>query len=197
MNGKEHIHLGIMVPERKPPRNVEVVAAAHDQEPVLANLFELYAYELSDVADIHLGSDGRYGYPPLPLYWQEESRFPFLVKVNGYLGGFALISRGSQVSDNRETWDVAEFFVLKRYRRLGVGAGAAHEIWRRFRGPWEVRVLETNRPARIFWQAAIDAFTGASIKPVAVRQRGKQRVVFAFDSSGAPPRPIGRLPDHT
>src|SRR4051794_28522114 len=105
-------------------QKVEVVSAAPEHESVLANLFELYAYELSELselADLHLGSDGRYGYPSLPLYWKEKTRVPFLVTVDGYLGGFALISRGSRITNDSAVWDIDQFFVLRRYRRLGVG----------------------------------------------------------------------------
>jgi predicted acetyltransferase len=170
-----------MPTERVPLRGVEVVSAPRDQESVLANLLELYAYDLSEVFNLYLRPDGRYGYEPLPLYWQEESRFPFLVKVDGYLAGLALISRGSLISGDSNIWDMAEFFVLRRYRRMGVGAAAAQEIWRRFPGSWEVRVLETNQPAQMFWQATIRAFTGVLTEPVRVEHGGKQRLLFAFD----------------
>lgn len=61
---------------RRACHGVEVVPASRDQEPVIANLFELYAYDLSQTFDLHVGPDGRYGYPRLPLYWQEASRHP-------------------------------------------------------------------------------------------------------------------------
>lgn len=163
--------------------SVEVLAAARDQEPVLANLFELYTYDLSEAFDLHVRSDGRYGYDSLPLYWKDETRLPFLLKVDGRLAGFALISRGSLTSANRSVWDMAEFFVLKRYRRRGVGAMAAQELWRRFPGQWEVRVLKTNESALSFWLATISAFTGSKPEPVPVEQGGKQRLSFAFVSA--------------
>ena len=161
---------------------VAVSAASRDEEPVVANLFELYAYDLSGTFDLHVRSDGRYGYPSLPRYWQEASRSPLLIRLEDHLAGFALISRGSLISDDPDTWDLAEFFVMKRYRRTHVGARAAHDIWRRFAGRWEVRVLETNRPALMFWQATIASFTGAAAQPAPVQQGGKQRLCFAFTS---------------
>ncbi len=33
---------------------VEVVAATADQEPILANLLELYAHDFSEISDLHL-----------------------------------------------------------------------------------------------------------------------------------------------
>jgi len=164
---------------------VEVLAAAHDQESVVANLFELYAYDLSEMFDLHLRPDGRYGYQSLPLYWSEPSRFPLLIEVEKCLAGFALVSRGSLISGDQDVWDMAEFFVLKRYRRTHVGAKAAHEIWSRFPGRWEVRVLEANKPAMMFWQATIASFTGAATHPVPIQQGGKPRLCFAFTCAGS------------
>lgn len=169
--------------EKMSQHNIEVVSATRDQQSVLGNLLELYAYDLSEVFDLNLGPDGRYGNESLPLYWSESSRFPFLIKVNGYVGGFVLISQGSLISGDANVWDVAEFFVLKRYRRLGIGATVAHEIWGRFPGSWEVRVLETNASAQKFWHTTISAFTGTLAKSVRINHREKQWLLFAFDSS--------------
>ena len=57
-----------------PPAGVEVRPAAPEEEPVLANLLELYAHDFSALADLQLHPDGRYGYPGLPRYWQEDTR---------------------------------------------------------------------------------------------------------------------------
>lgn len=166
------------------PGRVEVSTAAYDQKPVVENLFELYAYDLSDTFDLHLGPEGRYGYPSLSLYWTEATRFPLLIKVDEHLAGFALVSRGSVISGDPDVWDMAEFFVMKRYRRTRVGARAAHALWSRFKGRWEVRVVETNRPALMFWQSAIASFTEAATPPVSVQQGGRQRLCFAFSCAG-------------
>ena len=46
--------------------------------------------------------------------------------------------------------DVAEFFVLRRYRRSGVGRSAAFLIWKHFPGTWTVRrVRRESRGARV------------------------------------------------
>jgi predicted acetyltransferase len=161
---------------------IELATATRADEPVLQNLMQLYAYDLSDVAGLHVGDDGLFELPSLAAYWSETSRFAFLIKVSDELAGFALVARGSRISDDPDVWDVAEFFVLKSYRRHGVGAAVAHEIWRRIVGRWEVRVLATNGPAQRFWQTTIDELTGAAIAPVTVEQGGRQRLVFAFES---------------
>ncbi|MGF7178951.1 GNAT family N-acetyltransferase [Tunturiibacter psychrotolerans] len=161
---------------------VEVLPAAWEQEPVLANLLELYAHDFSELRDLDVGEDGRFGYGALPLYWTEPGRFPFLVRVGGRLAGLVLVRRGSVISEEEAVWDMAEFFVVRGYRRRRIGTQVAHEVWRRFPGRWEVRVMEKNDAARRFWQGAISSFTGEKIHSVAFEREGSAWVLFLFES---------------
>lgn len=155
---------------------IEVVPATPDQQPILANLLELYAHDFSEFHPIQLDAEGRFGYPSLPLYWREPNRYPFLVRVDGKLAGFVLVKRESHV------WDMTEFFIARGYRRHGIGNAAAHQVWRRFPGRWEVRVMETNQSALPFWERAISAFTGEEARAMRVEKLGKYWRVFSFES---------------
>jgi predicted acetyltransferase len=127
---------------------------------LLANLLELYIHDLSEVFDVEPDGDGRFGYEWLPLYWSEpDKRFPFLIRAEDRVVGFVLVMRGSPVSDDPNVLDVAEFFVLRRHRRSGVGRDAAFALWDRMRGSWIVRVLERNAGAARFWEETIRAYT--------------------------------------
>jgi len=165
---------------------IEVLPAPPQQGSVLANLLELYAHELSDLAGLKIGEDGRFGYRPLPLYWTEPHRHPFLVRADGEIAGFVLVQQGSQITEAALVWDVAEFFILRRYRRHRVGARAAHAVWRMMEGRWEVRVMERNTAALMFWQHAIGEFTGVTAAPALVEVAGKRWRVFAFASEAGP-----------
>lgn len=161
---------------------VELVPAAPEQESILANLLELYAHDFSEFHNVELGPDGRFGYAPLPLYWSEPARQAFFIRVDGRLAGFALVKQGSDVSGDKNAWDVAEFFIVRAYRRQGVGIQAAHEVWRRFPGRWEVRVMQANAAALSFWQRAITGFNGEAIKPVQINKDDQLWWVFGFDT---------------
>ena len=58
----------------------------------------------------------------------------------------------------------------------------AHEVWRRFTGRWEVRVIEKNDAVRRFRQGAISSFTGEEIHSVAFEREGSAWVLFLFES---------------
>src|SRR5271170_936617 len=132
---------------KSPSPQIEVVPATAEQRPVLANLLELYVHDFSEIQPVELRPDGRFGYDNLPRYWLEPHWHPLLLKVDGKLAGFALVKKGSEISGNEMAWDMAEFFIVRRHRRRGAGTAAAHEVWRRFLGPWEVRVMESNHAA--------------------------------------------------
>ena len=167
---------------QRPLTHIELVPAAPDQESVLANLLELYAHDFSEFHEIELGPDGRFGYKHFPLYWRDPNRRPFLVRVDSKLAGLVLVKKGSELSGDETVWDMAEFFVVRRYRRRGIGAFVAHQVWRRISCRWEVRVMETNQSAHLFWAHAISTFTGETIVSGRVENGGKFWRVFAFEA---------------
>jgi predicted acetyltransferase len=162
--------------------DVEIVPASQEQEPILANMLELYAHDFSEFMDLKLGADGRFGYKHLPSYWKDSNRYPFLIMADGHLAGFVFVRRGSEISSDTDVWDMAEFFVVRGFRRLGVGMKAAQEIWKTFPGKWEVRVIDRNQKAKTFWGRAIHEFLGKAIEPTSLDKDGEGWHVFAFES---------------
>jgi predicted acetyltransferase len=161
--------------------HIQVIPAEAKQEPILANLLELYAHDFSEFHDLEIGTDGRFGYNRLPLYWSEPDRHPFLIKIDGKLAGLVLVKRGSEVSGNEAVWDMAEFFVVRGWRRRGIGTHVAHEVWRRFPGLWEVRVMQSNDSAQHFWARAISTFIGEPVHSLPLERAGRQWHIFPFE----------------
>jgi predicted acetyltransferase len=161
---------------------IELAQATPGQEPILANLLELYCHDFSEFRQIDLGPDGRFSYANLPLYWSEPDRYPFLVRRDGELAGLVFVKRGSGLSGKDAVWDMAEFFVVRGQRRRGIGTAVAHQVWRQFPGLWEVRVMEANTAAGRFWRHAIAQFTGDSVDPVGVERDGENWLLFSFAS---------------
>jgi predicted acetyltransferase len=140
-------------------RDVTLAIANLDDAPLLANLLELYQHDLSDCFPVEIGADGRFGYQKLPLYWSEpERRFPLLIRYGTNVAGFVLVMLGSPISNDPTVHDIAEFFVLRRYRRSGVGRRAARALWDQYPGRWVVRVFERNVGAVTFWERVISEY---------------------------------------
>jgi predicted acetyltransferase len=171
--------------KEKSPAHVEVIPAAADQLPVLANLLELYAHDFSEFHEVEIGADGRFGYKDLPLYWSEPDRHPFFLQVDGSLAGFALVKRMLPDAGDEIVWDMAEFFVVRGQRRRGIGVLAAKEVWRRFPGRWQVRIMEANDAGRLYWQRAVAAFAGEEIDSTCFEKDGGRWRVFSFESRPA------------
>jgi predicted acetyltransferase len=170
-----------------------LVPALPDEAPMLANLLQLYAHDLSDAFELAVGADGRFAYPHLERYWREpDRRFPFLIRRGGELAGFALAMRGSPMSIDPADLDVAEFFVLRRHRKSGLGRQAAMALWDHLPGHWIVRVADCNRAALPFWTAVVGAYTGQTFAREERTLSGRRWTRFAFDSRGQSPRPALR-----
>ena len=150
---------------------------------LLSNLLELYTHDLSAAfPSVELGPDGRFGYDKLPLYWAEpDRRFAFLIRCDGRVAGFALATRGSPVAADPDVYDVAEFFVMRQYRRSGVGHTAAFLLWNRFPGAWTVRVSEGNAGAVSFWSDVVADFAGGSATVSSREGNPSAWRVFSFE----------------
>jgi predicted acetyltransferase len=164
--------------------DVEIKAATQHDSTVLSNLLELYIHDLSSIFSLELGQDGRFGYHKLPLYWSEpERRFPFLIHCGAHIAGFALITRGSPASDNPEDFDVAEFFIARRYRRSGLGRKAVALLWNQFSGRWVVRVSEGNPNAYHFWTRVIAEYSSGAFTESSRAGTPYGWRVFTFNSA--------------
>lgn len=134
--------------------SVQIRPAASEEHAVLSALLQLYVYDFSEMLGLDVGDDGRFQTPVV------EGRDAFLVRVDGKLAGFALIASKSRLTGEDGVHDVAEFFVVQRYRRSGVGEKAARSLFDRYPGRWEVRQKTENARAIAFWRRVIDRYTG-------------------------------------
>jgi predicted acetyltransferase len=166
---------------------IDLVPASPDQQPILANLLELYIHDFSEFVTIPLSPDGAFGYPDLPLYWTTPGHHPFLLKVDGNWAGFVLVKQDATPS-GQLTFDIAEFFVMRGYRRRGIGIEVAHQILHRFPGPWTVRVMQLNQAALPFWEHTITAFTGHAVEPSIIERNDHFLLLYSFISPPPPTR---------
>jgi predicted acetyltransferase len=140
--------------------NLVLERAGRADEPRLTALLQLYAYDFSEIIGLDVGEDGRFALPSLAVYFDEPRAHAFLLRVDGKLAGFALVQQQSRIDGNRAVTDLAEFCILRRYRRHGLGERAAVELFGRFPGAWEVRQRPENSAATRFWRRVIGTHFG-------------------------------------
>lgn len=168
---------------------LEILQPTIEQRNVLRNLLELYQYEFTEFEDEDVNEDGAYGYKYLDYYWTVAGHFPFLIKVDGKLAGFALVREIASVeSQTSSYYKISEFFILKKYRKEGIGKQAACYLFDLFPGEWEVAELETNLPAQRFWRKVISIYTNNNYSET--RKENWHGPVQRFTTTSNPP-PIG------
>lgn len=128
--------------------DVRVDPVDASERDALSRLLELYAHDFSERTGADVRDDGTFGWNDLDRWWRESDRHPFFLRVDGRLAGFALVRSG-------DPHDMAEFFVLRKYRRGGVGIAAARAVFARFPGAWQVRQQWANTAATAFWRRAV------------------------------------------
>ena len=101
------------------------------EKNIIYNLMQLYTYELSFYEDetthFELQKKGLYRINKyINLYWLEEERHPYILKCDGKIAGFVL-ERFNEDGMN----EIAEFFVLNKYRKHGAGTFMANEMFKK------------------------------------------------------------------
>jgi predicted acetyltransferase len=97
--------------------------------------------------------------------------------------GFCLVREGSVLDPKAPIRTVAELFVPRSFRRLGIGRALALAGFRRFPGRWEVREAEANEPAQAFWREVIGAYTAGAFVELALADGRWRGPVQTFDNS--------------
>ncbi len=164
--------------------NVTISEVPYERKEVLARLIEMYEHELSEYTQDDVDSEGQYGYTYFDSYWKEKKRFPYFIKVNNQLAGFILVCDYSYIKQLSNKRMMAEFFVMKKYRRLGIGKKVAFMVFDLLKGSWEIGQLTDNRVSKIFWEKIIKEYTNDNYRKILnVNEEGfiGQLIVFNND----------------
>lgn len=159
---------------------VSIVSATADDKRVVANLVQLYLYDMTADLPFPVGRDGKFEYEYLDRFWQH----PYLIFADDELAGFALVIDTCPVTSAAPCFFMAEFFVLKAYRGRGIGIAVFEDIVRRHSGPWHIGVIDRNESANAFWSRVM---AGHDTTTFSHRFDGENWLVYEFSS-----RPSGR-----
>ncbi|WP_109511260.1 GNAT family N-acetyltransferase [Pseudomonas ovata] len=136
---------------------IELIPAGPDDIDMISNLYQFYAYESSDWESQDVEEDGRFyvheGH--LIRYWEEQDWSANLLWVNGQLAGFVLIER-SEVP-GIDALELADLFILKRYRRKGIGSAMMEQVLMGGHENWLVRYFPQDEVAHAFWTKVLEA----------------------------------------
>lgn len=137
--------------------NIEVIPANYEYLTVVQNLARFYVYDLTEFMGWPCPESGLFGGCDEFLEdWRNDRNFPYVLRVEGELAGFAGVKRNEGV--HGECF-VQEFFILRKFRRKSVGRSIATWLFDKFPGRWRVQQLLQNSPAIDFWRAVIRDYT--------------------------------------
>ncbi len=135
---------------------VELLETGPEQAELIRNLYQFYAYESSDWEQEDVEVDGRFYIHEehLARYWREPQWSANLILVDGFIAGFLLIERSEL--PGIDALELADLFILKKYRRLGIGRAIASQVLTSGEGAWLVRFYRQDETALAFWRAVLD-----------------------------------------
>ena len=159
---------------------LDLVKVEEKDKNIIYNLMQLYTYELSffedETTNFTMLDSGLYVINKyVERYWQEESRHPYILKCNNKLAGFVL-----QRCNEQNMNEIAEFFVINKYRKIGAGTFMANKMFDLYKGKWEIRTLIKNEKAQNFWRNTIKKYTNNNFEEKYIRNNS--RLAFYFDN---------------
>ena len=149
-------------------------------DSILKNLFEHYLHDMAEWFEFDSEETGAYNYPTSTV-WEKGYKVHLLYHQTIPMG-FALLGSGEEFVQQADLQDVDEFFVVRRYRRTGVGRAFAGHLWDHSPGDWLVRVFQRNLPAMPFWRNTIDGYTDSNYSETVHRVNGYAWSYFLFRS---------------
>jgi predicted acetyltransferase len=145
--------------------SVSVAGAERAQAPVIQNLMQLYTHDFSEfwagTSRGDLNAHGLFDAYPLNEYWSEANWAAMLICCDRVLAGFCLVNDRTHSGLGAQR-NMAEFFILRKYRGRGLGRLAAEIVFSRQPGLWEVAVARKNARAREFWRKTIERSPASS-----------------------------------
>jgi predicted acetyltransferase len=132
----------------------------------------------------HGGDHGNREPEMMARWFADDSSYPFTILRDGAPQGFALVSRPLMKQTQRSEavdFRMAEFFIVRHARRLGLGRDAAELIFNRFDGRWEIVEFMRNQGAVAFWRSIVGDYTHGKFQESVVH--GEVRHTFRSDPS--------------
>jgi predicted acetyltransferase len=137
---------------------ISIVSVAKEEKEILRNLLEKYDFEFSQYHKLDVNNLGLYGYDYLDNYWTEKNRFPYFIKVDDKLAGFIMVD-DYPIEGLQTNWTMSNFFVMYKYRNLGVGSFCVNYMFDKHKGQWGLMYHPKNITSKNFWNKVVREYT--------------------------------------
>lgn len=127
-----------------------------ESSEIITNLFQYYVYDMSEYTKFNPNIDGTFTVDEsivnLNSYWTDQDHYPYLIVVDDEIAGFTLLRK---FPFNIDYFDIGQFFILRKFKNLGIGRKAFELSVNMHPGKWMTRVLPDNSGAYKFWKKVI------------------------------------------
>lgn len=141
---------------------IKLMPATLADYPTIQNMARFYVYDMSEYLGNEEGweipEDGLYECIDFKQYWEDKSAFPFIVRYENELIGFAIVDKKG--SESSVDFNMAQFFVARKFKHKGIGRYIAEQCFKTFPGVWEVMIIPGNEGAYRFWRSTIKDYSG-------------------------------------
>ncbi|WP_124098039.1 GNAT family N-acetyltransferase [Ruminococcus sp. Marseille-P6503] len=145
--------------------NIEITKVKEEEKEILRNLLEKYDYEFSQYDGRDVDENGNFGYEWLDYYWTEDGRYAYFIRADNKIAGFAMSCPYAEYRESTD-YQVAEFCILPKYRKLGLGKKLAFYLWDTHKGSWEIRCHPKNIGSVRFWESIALEYSGGKCEIV-------------------------------
>jgi len=166
---------------------IKLIPASLKDYPTIQNMARFYVYDMSQYLGDEEGwecpENGLYECIDFKKYWQTDDAFPFLIRYENELAGFVIIDKKG--SETKIDFNVAQFFILRKFKNKGIGKYVVHNCFDQFRGVWEVMVIPGNEGAYQFWRSVIKEYTNSQFSEYERRVKhldNSLKNIFCFSS---------------
>jgi predicted acetyltransferase len=155
-----------------------------DSRTLVESLWQLYKHDLSEFLGTKPEADGKFRPGRLPSYFEDPDRCGYLIYADQELLGFAML-----LGIGKPPVVMGDFFILRAFRRTGIGSMAANLVMQTHPDPWEIPFQINNSGAAKFWRTVAESRApggwSEERRPVPGKPEVPPDAWISFTSSGA------------
>ncbi|SMF78942.1 Predicted acetyltransferase [Paenibacillus uliginis N3/975] len=139
---------------------MQITKVEQSGKDILKQLMTLFLHDLSEFnSDLEINqSNGLFEFDVLEWFFEKEGLTPYFIKAEDKVIGFILLQSGPFSNQEYADYVLNSFFILKKYRRKGLGREACKEFFNQYPGRYAISQILTNTPAIHFWKSIYKSF---------------------------------------
>ena len=139
--------------------NIVLCKVKNAEKDILFRLLQYSLFEESENDLNEMNEKALFEYKYFDKYFTDIDRDAYFIKQKetNRLLGFVMVNEYVQLCNNGHS--IAEFLVIPKYRRNGIGKKVAFQIFDKYLGNWEVSPSYNSEKAYSFWNKTIGEYT--------------------------------------